>query len=161
MIIPEFNTKEIKTTQKTLNKELERVCSYRKPIMFISGPISAPTNKEIQYNVKRAELVALNIMKKGWLVLSMHSCYHWVQHVPKEERPTWKDWINHDLNALYHATAVFVIRKEDGTLSAGTQIEVELAKKLNLTTYVHLIDVPTIPIIDMVGKDYKWSKDWR
>ena len=129
-------------------------------IMFISGPISAETEEGIGANVKRAELAALECVGKGWYVLCTHSAYHWTRYITAKNRPSWKDWLNHDFGILQLATAVYSITLPDGSLSPGSKIEIEWAKEQNIPIYTDLNDIPIIPTVDVIGSDYEWSKEW-
>lgn len=112
-------------------------------MIYLSGPISNGHQvdaREMYANVRRGELIMLELMKKGWTVICPHLSYHaWINW--PEDLP-WKRWIQQDLDFIEIVDAVFYMIPEKYGKSRGAKRELGYAKQLDKTVFYDLDEVP-------------------
>lgn len=116
-------------------------------VCFISGPIAngshdTVTPRDIYQNVRRAEKIMFELMKKGWAVFCPHLSYHawvnWNEDIPYET------WINQDFTILKKCDAMFYMLPEIYGESKGAMGELEKAKEWGIPIYTSMDQVPNL-----------------
>ena len=100
--------------------------------IYIAGPY---TNGDVAVNVRRAIDAADQLIKIGHIPYIPHLTHFWHLISPKE----YKFWLWYDKSFLTH-WADAVVRLEGD--SHGADGEVELAKRLGITIYYSIFDIP-------------------
>jgi len=100
-------------------------------VVFIIGPIRAKNAWEQEQNIRRAEEVALEILKMGAAVICPHTMYRFFQGAAPDD--------------VYLKAGLKILRRCDAAYlmpaiwrSAGSRDEVLLCKELNLPTFANL-----------------------
>lgn len=102
--------------------------------IFISGPITAPTFYQVNQNVRKAEAVAIKLMKKGWAVHCPHKNSEFLQGaLHRNDEEDFERWIAVDLEILSRLDAIYMLK--NWRRSRGSKIEHAKAKELNKEIY--------------------------
>ena len=113
-------------------------------MIYLAGPIgNAHTQgpRQMYRNVRVAEKVMEQLMKKGWSVICPHLSYHcWLNW---EDDMPWKRWIEMDEDFVEACGSFFYMEPTIYGESKGAKKEMEQAKKLGKTIYTNINDVPT------------------
>lgn len=89
-------------------------------LIYIAGPIDAPTAWDREQNIRTAEHIALMLMKMGAAVYCPHTqCRFYDGEMP------WENWLQIDLEILKRCDAIFMIH--DWKKSKGACLEHEKA----------------------------------
>ncbi|HRR83297.1 MAG TPA: DUF1937 family protein [Planctomycetota bacterium] len=108
-------------------------------VIYIAGPYRAPSAKEISENVRRAEAVGQEILRRGHVALCPHSMTH--------------DWdigtgiadevfLQTDLVLLSRCDAICMV--EGWWRSIGAKAELERARELGLQVFMDVYHVPEV-----------------
>ena len=104
----------------------------RQFVVYVAGPYSAATKREVRDNISEAIEVASHIRMAGYSAIVPH-----LESLHNEECISEKAWLEHGLALLRRCSAVVDFRK--GRRSAGAENECCLARTLG------------IPIVTSVG----------
>lgn len=114
-------------------------------MIYMAGPIGNghTVGPRIMYaNVRRAEKVMEELMKKGWTVICPHLSYHcwldWGDDMP------WERWMQMDRDFVSVCPYFFYMRPEIYGESKGAALELEQAKQEGKTIYDDLDKIPTL-----------------
>lgn len=91
-------------------------------LIYIAGPIAAPTAWEREGNIRTAEVIALRIMQLGAAVFCPHTQARFY-----DGTMPWEEWIKRDLEVLSRCNAIFMCI--NWQQSKGAMAEYEWAKK--------------------------------
>lgn len=97
----------------------------RQFVVYIAGPYSADTKREVRDNISEAIEVAGDIRQSGYSAIVPH-----LESLHNENCISEEDWLEHGLSLLRRCSAVFDFRR--GRRSRGTEIEVSLATMLGI-----------------------------
>jgi hypothetical protein len=116
-----------------------------KKIIFISGRYSGTTGDkrnwhEIENNIRHAELAAIGLAKKGWVVICPHKNFG---HLEIHREFALDFWLQQALVILERCDAVFML--EDWEKSSGSVEEHTLARELGLRIYYGRTEYPDVP----------------
>lgn len=106
-------------------------------VIYIAGPYRAPSAKQISENVRAAEAVGQELLRRGHVVICPHSMTHdWDigTGIPDEV------FLETDLRLLERCDAICMV--SGWTTSAGATAEHDRARELGLKLFVHVDDVP-------------------
>lgn len=102
--------------------------------IFISGPITAPTFYQVNQNIRRAEAIAVRLLKKGWSVHCPHKNSEFLQGaLHKHPEEDFERWMAVDFEMLSRCDAVFMMR--NWRKSRGAKMEHAEAKRLEKEIY--------------------------
>lgn len=102
--------------------------------IFISGPITAPTFYQVQQNIRRAEALAVKLMKKGWAVHCPHKNSEFLQGaLHKHPEEDFERWMAVDFEMLSRCDAIFMMK--NWRHSRGSKMEHTEAKRLEKLIY--------------------------
>ena len=102
--------------------------------IFISGPITAPTFYQVQQNIRRAEALAVKLMKKGWAVHCPHKNSEFLQGaLHKHPEEDFERWMAVDFEMLFRCDAIFMMK--NWRKSRGAKMELAHAKELSKDIY--------------------------
>lgn len=114
-------------------------------IAYLAGPIGNGHTigpRQMYANVRRAEEVMFQLIKKGYSVICPHLSYHcwinWSEDIP------WERWMQMDFDFVKRADVLFYMSPEKYGESKGAKRELSLAQKLGKKIYTDLDQVPTI-----------------
>lgn len=103
--------------------------------IFVSGPISAPTESEIIANAEIAQHIAYELIKKGHVPfiphLSVYTSYR--------DKISYEEWLAYDDVWLRQCEALFFIEE-----SSGANRELSRAREWGLQVFYNLDEVPDI-----------------
>lgn len=91
-------------------------------LIYISGPITAPTAWEVEQNVRRAEAASMELFRRGVTNICVHAMGRFMDGVLKHG-----EWLKHDLAIIDRCDAVYICA-EKFSHSLGTCMEVEYAR---------------------------------
>ena len=116
-------------------------------LLYVAGLYSG----DIEANIARAEFISINLVRKGFHVITPHKN---TANYEKYETETinWQTWLDMDFNIISRCDAIYVMK--DYTNSPGTLLEIEFAKKNNIfIIYEHDYpsdsDILTKSIVDL------------
>jgi hypothetical protein len=98
-------------------------------VIYVSGPYSAPTPKEVMGNVHNAARVAAECMVHGWSVLCPHCNSHCVARYIEQSHA---DWVLMDLALLEKSDAVLMMRGWEKSKGARTEHSYALSKNIKV-----------------------------
>ncbi len=101
--------------------------------IYIAGPLSALTQREIDINVAIAKRVSLELMEKGHAPFCPHLAVYY------NSNRTHEQWLDYDLVWLEQCEAIFFIGE-----SPGANQELARAKELGLQMFHELKEVPDL-----------------
>lgn len=114
-------------------------------MIYQAGPIGNGHTigpRAMYANVRQAELVMEELMKKGWSVICPHLSYHcWINW---EDDMPWERWMQMDRDFVSACPYFFYMAPETYGESKGALLELEQAKREGKTIYTRLEDVPVI-----------------
>ena len=99
--------------------------------VYIGGPYSAPTQHQIEQNIRAAEALALEVWKLGAVAICPHTMTRFYEGVLPRET-----WLAGDLELLRRSDALLLVRGWEE--SAGTRAEVEYASQLKIPIFERL-----------------------
>jgi hypothetical protein len=110
--------------------------------VYVAGPYSASTKKEVEQNVKEAIEVGVAILKKGHYPYIPHLT-HYVELLSQEQGLglRWEDYVDWDLTWLEVCDAFLYMGS-----SKGADIELGYAKRLGKIIFLGLDEIPTIDV---------------
>jgi len=114
-------------------------------MIYMAGPIgdghtAAP--RKMYSNVRQAEKIMFQLMKKGWTVICPHLSYHcWINW---DEDMPWERWIQMDRDFVSVCPYFFYMKPDKYGESKGAALEYEQAKKLGKMIYTDIDDVPEV-----------------
>jgi len=91
-------------------------------LIYVSGPITAPTAWEVEQNVRRAEAASMELFRRGVTNICVHAQGRFMDGVLKHG-----EWLKHDLAIIDRCDAVYIC-VEKFSHSLGTCMEVEYAR---------------------------------
>lgn len=103
--------------------------------IFVSGPISAPTETEMIANSEIAQHVAYELIKKGHVPLVPHLSVY----ASYRDKVSYEWWMEYCFEWLGQCEALFYIGP-----SKGADIELARAKELGLQVFYSLDEVPVV-----------------
>ncbi len=108
--------------------------TFNNKVIYIAGPITAPTVYQIWRNVGRAHEASLRLMKKGWAVHCPHKNTEFLGGaLKKDSEEDFEAWIERDLCILSRCDAIYMLK--GWRKSRGSKRELAKAKELELTIY--------------------------
>ena len=116
-----------------------------KPLLYISGPYSAPTLIERERNINIARKRMIDIVKSGamWPVCPHTHTAGLEMHLPDVD---WREWLYLDLRMLADCDAIWVqMPHESPTYSAGVALEVAWAQLADMPIIVEFAVHRIIP----------------
>jgi hypothetical protein len=109
-------------------------------LIYVSGPMSAPSGREVKDNVDRATAAGIDIMQKGHGALIPHLYYYLHRQALQEDiEYTWQQCMNIDLNILSRCDAMLYLGP-----SPGADIELEYAKRCGIKIFMSLSEIHNI-----------------
>jgi hypothetical protein len=115
-------------------------------VIYIAGPYRAPSAKQISENVRAAEAVGQELLRRGHCVICPHSMTHdWdvVTGIADEV------FLEIDLELLRRCDAICMI--EGWEHSVGAKGELSLARALGLRVFMDVADVPQAGLAAIVA----------
>jgi hypothetical protein len=108
--------------------------------IYIAGPYSAKTKRKRLQNAIRAVKAGLILFKKGHYPFIPH-LFHWADQYARIMglEMTWEDWMKWDIEWLVECDAILFLGS-----SPGANIELNIAKELNLKIYYSTDEVPEV-----------------
>ena len=103
-------------------------------VVYIIGPFRAENAWEIEQNIRRAEEIALEILRAGAAVICVHTMCRFYQGAAQDDV-----WLKADLELLRRSDAAYVMPAI--WRSAGSQDEVKLCEELKIPTFGHLENI--------------------
>lgn len=103
-------------------------------LVYLAGPIRPKNGRTIEENVELAKSLALELWKKGYVVI----CPHANTDLPitlADKECEEKVWLSGDLEMIRRCDAVIVMPNWEG--SKGTQGEIEFANARNIPVYYY------------------------
>lgn len=100
-------------------------------VVYIGGPYNAPTQHEVELNIRAAEALALKVWRLG----AVPVCPHTMTRFYGDSLPR-AVWLAGDLELLRRSDALLLVKGWEE--SAGTRAEVECAAKLHIPTFERL-----------------------
>lgn len=91
-------------------------------VAYIAGPYSGDIDK----NIERAEKISIELIKKGYSVITPHKNTAYYEKYEKEEGLSINTWMEMDFNIIQRCDVVFVM--ENWTESLGVIQEIRYAK---------------------------------
>jgi len=127
---------------RALNRLAEqRTPDSARPLIYIAGPLRAPTPWEIEQNVRRAEEYGLEIANMGGIPVIPHTMYHFYQNSLPDEF-----WLQADLALLRACHAIAVDVKETFARdSEGTCAEITDAQARGLPVFYNDHHIRRLP----------------
>ena len=113
-------------------------------VIFIAGPIGNGGHnldpRKMYKNIRNAEAIMEELMKRGWAVICPHVNYHaWINW---NENMDYKRFIAADKALLAKADAVYYMTPEKYGPSVGAKNELKQAQKLGIPIFEDLAAVP-------------------
>ena len=94
-------------------------------LIYVAGPYSG----DIEGNIERAEEVSIQLIRKGFHVITPHKNTAGYERY-EDENITYETWMELSLNILSRCDAIYVMNGSHQ--SKGTQREIEFAKRHNI-----------------------------
>ena len=114
-------------------------------MIYIAGPIGnghTAKPRTMYQNVKRAEIIYMLLVEKGYAPILPHfSYYTWLYW---ERDIHWETWVKMDEEYVKQCTYFFYMKPEDYGPSKGASHEFSLARKLGKTIFTSIPEVPNI-----------------
>ena len=101
-------------------------------LIYIAGQYSAETHSQIDDNIRKAELAAINLWRNGWAVICPHLN---TAHFEKYETTdlNYRTWIKGYVEILIRCDAIFMLLGWQN--SNGAKLEHKTAKDMGMTIY--------------------------
>ena len=100
-------------------------------VVYIGGPYSAPSQHQIELNIRAAEALALEVWKLGAVAICPHTMTRFYEGtLPRET------WLAGDLELLRRSDALVLVKGWEE--SVGTRAEVEYAARLRIPIFERL-----------------------
>jgi len=108
--------------------------------IYVAGPYTGSTPKEIEENVQRAMEAGLKIWKKGHFPYIPHLT-HWPDILSREIgiEMDWEDYMNWHAPWVDHCDALFLLAESKGAL-----LEYNRAKEEGKTVFLTLNEIPIV-----------------
>lgn len=111
-------------------------------VIYVAGPYSAASAKQISENVRRAELVGQEIMRRGHVALCPHTMTHdWDIGTGLE----YQDFLRCDLELLRRCDAICMV--EGWEMSKGSVGEWRDAQQCGLRMFMNVAEVPDLKAV--------------
>jgi len=94
-------------------------------VVYVAGPFRAPTQWGIMQNVRRAEIAALQLWKRGFVPIVPHSMTQYFQAECPDEV-----WLSGCIRLLERCDAIYLL--EGWEHSEGSRAEFKVAKEIGL-----------------------------
>lgn len=98
-------------------------------MIYIAGPYRAPTELEVERNVRRAVALGQYAARRGYTPIVPHAMGRMGVYGPDDVPSTHELAIRCGTAVAREVTALWAIQRDDGTLSEGTALEVEAAQR--------------------------------
>lgn len=103
-------------------------------VIYIAGPFRGSNSWEIECNIRRAEVLALEVWRAGYAALCPHTNNRYFTGAAPDDV-----WLRGDLELLKRCDAV--LTTEDWHRSAGARNEVDLALRLGIPVYSNIAEL--------------------
>lgn len=98
--------------------------------VYIAGPYSSSSSKEVEKNIKKSIHVADKLLSLGYFPFVPHLIHFWDLVCPR----TWEEWLEYDMEWLKECNAVLRLCG----VSKGADEEVLLAVSLGIPVFVSI-----------------------
>lgn len=95
-------------------------------LLYIAGPYSIGNTQE---NIRRAELVSVNLLRSGFHVITPHKNTAGYEQY-EDGNITYETWIELDMDILSRCDAIYVMVNSEG--SQGVKKEIEFAQDVGM-----------------------------
>lgn len=106
----------------------------KKIVVYIAGPYRAPTNYEVEQNVREAEALILPLASAGFTPLCPHSMFRFFHGTMDDQY-----WLDATLYLLGRADCVLLVPGWEA--SVGTRREVAQARLLDMPVFENMTDL--------------------
>jgi len=103
-------------------------------LVYVAGPFRGASAWDIECNIRRAEVVALDVWRKGCACLCPHTNTRFFQGAAPD-----KVWLDGTLEMLSRCDAIIMIEKWEN--SSGSRAELLFAKDNNISVLYSLKDL--------------------
>lgn len=105
-------------------------------LVYIAGPISADNVWEREKNIRRAEELCIDVFRAG----AMFICPHTMGRFFGETLFEYEKILEADLEVVKRCDAILVVTETEGwQTSAGTQGEIDFARKIGIPVFFNMI----------------------
>lgn len=101
------------------------------PVIYLAGPFRAPNGWEIEQNIRRAEVMALEVWKAGFACVCPHTNTRFYQGAAPDDV-----WLQGDLAIIFHCDGVLMM--PDWERSSGTRAERDFAHEHAISVWYTL-----------------------
>jgi hypothetical protein len=102
-------------------------------LIYVAGKYSGKDFYEIDRHILTAKLASVQLLKRGWAVITPHLNTCHFELFEKEIGYTHEDWLKMDFVMLERCDAIFML--ENWQQSKGATMELEFAKEKGLKIY--------------------------
>ena len=100
-------------------------------VIYVAGPFRACNSWEMECNIRRAETVALDVWRAGYVALCPHLNTRFFQGTLPDET-----WLKGDLEMLSRCDGMVLVAGWEG--SAGTIEEIKYARNYGIPVYANV-----------------------
>ncbi len=106
--------------------------NFNGKLIYIAGPITAPTFYQICRNIRKAEDAAFKLLKRGWAVICPHkNTESFTGGLHRNSEVDFEAWMVRDLCILARCDAIYMLKGWEK--SRGSKREHKYAKELGIT----------------------------
>jgi len=103
-------------------------------VAYVAGPYRAATHKEVVDNIRRAEEITVNLLKRGFAVICPHKNYQWLNGIMDDDK-----WIPATVELVSRCD--FVVMIDGWENSEGSRAEHEYAVEDGIPIFYKVEDV--------------------
>lgn len=108
-------------------------------VLYVAGKYlddyENPTREGTDANIALAEQYSIELVKKGYAVITPHKNTAGYERYEDGKTITWQTWLKMDLEIIGRCDAIYMLPNWE--ISKGAKMELALAKELGLAIYGH------------------------
>ena len=101
------------------------------PLLYIAGPYSANEHHTEQDHINRAEIVSIELIRKGFHVITPHKNTAGYEKY-EDENITFETWIAMDLNILKRCDGIFLMNGWDESKGATIEVGYSISNRIKI-----------------------------
>jgi hypothetical protein len=110
-----------------------------KKLIYVAGKYTGKTWSEIEDNIRKAEEVSIQLIQRGWAVITPHKNTGHYEIYEKVAGITYNDWIEISKTLLSKCDAIIMLHGWQS--SKGARIEYDFACEMGMPIYTEVPDL--------------------